>query len=146
MVTSEALKPAPQPRRVTILGSTGSVGRSTLDLHLARDPDAFAVEALTAQRQCRPPGRAGAARCARASPRSPTGPITAPSRRRLAGTGIEVAAGPRGAGRGGRPPADWVMAAIVGAAGLEPTLAAVKRGAIVGARQQGDAWSAPASC
>ena len=48
MVTREALKPAPQPRSVTILGSTGSVGRNTIDI-ISRDPDAYAVEALTAQ-------------------------------------------------------------------------------------------------
>ena len=48
MVTREALKPAPQPRSVTILGSTGSVGRNTIDI-ISRDLAAYSVEALTAQ-------------------------------------------------------------------------------------------------
>ena len=49
----------------------------------------------------------------------------------LAGTGIEVAAGAAALVEAAERPADWVMAGIVGAAGLEPTLAAVRRGGIV---------------
>src|SRR4029453_1048410 len=48
MGTREAPKPAPQPPPVAILGSTGSVGRNTIDI-ISRDPAAYAVEALTAQ-------------------------------------------------------------------------------------------------
>src|SRR5690606_37026662 len=47
MVMTEALRPEPGQRRVTILGSTGSVGRNTIDI-VAREPQAYAVEALTA--------------------------------------------------------------------------------------------------
>ena len=50
----------------------------------------------------------------------------------LAGTGVEVAAGHEALIEAANRPAEWVMAAIVGAAGLEPTLAAVRRGAVVG--------------
>ena len=49
----------------------------------------------------------------------------------LSGTGIEVAAGAEAVVEAAQRPAGWVMAAIVGAAGLEPTLAATRRGAIV---------------
>ena len=49
----------------------------------------------------------------------------------LAGTGIEAAAGADAVVEAARRPADWVIGAITGAAGLEPTLAAVERGATV---------------
>ena len=49
----------------------------------------------------------------------------------LSGEGIEVAAGQDAVIEAAVRPADWVMAAIVGAAGLRPTLAAVRRGAVV---------------
>ena len=117
------------PRRVTILGSTGSVGCSTVDL-IARHPDRFAVEALTA--------RANVAKLAEQAVQLKAKRAViadeaqyAALRDALAGTGI---ASPPASGRWSRRracPADWVMSAIVGAAGLEPTLAAVQRGAIV---------------
>ena len=126
-------------RRITVLGSTGSVGTSTVDL-IRRNADRFAVEALTAHRNV-----ALLAEQARAL-RPRLAVIGEPGRRRqleeaLAGTGIETAAGPDAMVEAASRPADLVMAAIVGAAGLEPTLAAVRRGARRGARQQGDAWS-----
>ncbi|MBP2227224.1 1-deoxy-D-xylulose-5-phosphate reductoisomerase [Azospirillum agricola] len=117
------------PRRVTILGSTGSVGTQTVDL-VARDPERFPVEALTANRNVAllaEQARRLKARLAVVA--DPAG--HAELRERLAGTGIETAAGPRAVAEAAQRPADWVMAAIVGAAGLEPTLAAVRRGAIV---------------
>ena len=49
----------------------------------------------------------------------------------LAGTGIETAAGEAGLIEAAQRPADWVMAAIAGAVGLKPTLAAIERGATV---------------
>ena len=54
-----------------------------------------------------------------------------PLREALAGTGVEAACGPDALCEAARRPAQWVMAAIVGAAGLDPTLAAVRRGAVV---------------
>jgi 1-deoxy-D-xylulose-5-phosphate reductoisomerase len=118
------------PRRVSILGSTGSVGCNTIDL-LLRQPDAFAVEALTANRNVEL--LAEQARALR--PRMVA--IADESRypllkEALAGTGIEVAAGPAAVIEAACRPAEWVMASIVGAAGLEPTMAAVRRGAIIG--------------
>jgi len=118
------------PRRVTILGSTGSVGTQTVDL-VARDPEAYAVEALTANRNVpllAEQAKALNARLAVVADPACYGELKAA----LSGTGIEVAAGPDAVvDAAARGAADWVMAAIVGAAGLEPTLAAVRRGASV---------------
>ena len=121
---------AAEPRSVTILGSTGSIGRSTIDL-LQRHRDSFTVEALTAHsniellaEQARQTGAKMA--------------VTADSSRykdlkdALSGTDISTAAGPEAVEAAAAVPADFVMAGIVGAAGLGPTMAAVKRGAIVG--------------
>lgn len=116
-------------RSVTILGSTGSVGRSTVDL-IARDPDRFTVMALTARNDvARLAEQAKQLRARRAviADESRYGAL----REALAGTGIEAAAGGTAVTEAAGMPADWVMSAIVGAAGLEPTLAAIRRGAIV---------------
>ncbi|ALG72220.1 1-deoxy-D-xylulose 5-phosphate reductoisomerase [Azospirillum thiophilum] len=117
------------PRRVTILGSTGSVGTQTVDL-VARDPDRFPVEALTANRNvdllARQARQLNARLAVVADPASYAG-----LKERLSGTGIEAAAGADAVIAAAERPTDWVMAAIVGAAGLGPTLAAVRRGAIV---------------
>jgi 1-deoxy-D-xylulose-5-phosphate reductoisomerase len=117
-------------RSVSILGSTGSVGCNTVDL-LRRDLEAFRVEALTANHnvellaaQAR---QLGAALAVVAEP-SRYGAL----KEALSGTGIEAAAGAAGLVEAAERPADWVMASIVGAAGLMPTLAAVRRGAIIG--------------
>jgi 1-deoxy-D-xylulose-5-phosphate reductoisomerase len=120
----------PRCRSVTILGSTGSVGCNTVDL-LARQPQAFSVEALTANRNV-----ALLAEQARAlRPRMVAiaeSSLYADLKEALAGLGIEVAAGPSAIIEAASRPAEWVMASIVGAAGLEPTMAAVRRGAIIG--------------
>ena len=117
------------PRSVTILGSTGSVGCNTLDL-IARQPEAFAVEALTANgsavRLAEQARRVGA-KLAVVADETRYQDLKAA----LAGSGIEAAAGAPALTEAAARPADWVMAAIVGAAGLAPTLAAVRRGAIV---------------
>ncbi|HYB08391.1 MAG TPA: 1-deoxy-D-xylulose-5-phosphate reductoisomerase [Alphaproteobacteria bacterium] len=120
----------PAPKRITVLGSTGSVGRNTLDL-VERNPAKFRVEALTAntnvallaEQACR-----HRARLAVIAEESSYGEL----KTALSGTGIEAAAGAASVVEAARRPSDWVMAAIVGAAGLEPTLAAVERGAVVG--------------
>ena len=117
------------PRSVTILGSTGSVGTQTVDL-VARDPERFPVEALTANRNVAL--LAKQARDLKARLAVVADPAAyAELKDLLSGTGIEVAAGAEAVAAAAERPADWVMAAIVGAAGLEPTLAAVRRGAIV---------------
>jgi 1-deoxy-D-xylulose-5-phosphate reductoisomerase len=116
-------------RRVTILGSTGSVGCNTVDL-LLRHPAAFSVEALTAHRNAArlaEQARAVGARFA-AIADAACYPVL---KRALAGTGIETACGSAALVEAAQRPAEWVMAAIVGAAGLAPTLAAIRRGAIV---------------
>ena len=123
-------QPAASPRRVTILGSTGSVGTNTIDL-LERNPDGFEVEALTAHSsvalladQAR---RLGAKRAVIAEDS-----LYADLKDALAGSAVEPAAGKAALVEAADQPADWVMSAIVGSAGLEPTLAAIRRGAVVG--------------
>jgi 1-deoxy-D-xylulose-5-phosphate reductoisomerase len=116
-------------RRVTILGSTGSVGQSTVDL-LLRNPDGFEVEALTANRN--PKRLAEQARAVRARFAAIGDPVYYSAlKEALAGTGIEAACGPEALTEAAQRPAEWVMAGIVGAAGLAPTLAAIRRGVIV---------------
>lgn len=114
-------------RTVTLLGSTGSVGRSTVALLEAAPEGAFAVEALVA-------GRDAAALAEQARRLQPRIAVLAEEaalpalRDALTGTGIATAAGPAAVLEAASRPADWTMAAIVGAAGLHPTLAALARG------------------
>jgi 1-deoxy-D-xylulose-5-phosphate reductoisomerase len=118
------------PRRsVTILGATGSVGRSTLDL-IALAPERYRVEALTAYSDAEGLAAAALAHGARlAVIGDPAGYLRL--KEALAGSDVAVAAGSDGLSEAAGRPAEWVMAAIVGAAGLGPTLAAVRRGAMV---------------
>ena len=124
-----APNPNPTPRRVTILGSTGSIGCSTLDL-VERQPESFQVEALTAHRNV----EALVAQALKFRPSvavigDPAGYDSL--KQGLAGSGIEAAAGTAAIDEAAARPSDLVMAGIVGAAGLAPTLAAVRRGACV---------------
>jgi 1-deoxy-D-xylulose-5-phosphate reductoisomerase len=117
-------------KRVTILGSTGSVGRNTVEL-VAADRARFAVEALVANRNVAllaEQARALGARRAVVADESALGDLRAA----LAGSGIEAAGGAAAVVEAADMPADIVMAAIVGAAGLAPTLAAIRRGATIG--------------
>ena len=117
-------------RSVTILGSTGSVGRNTLDL-IERHPGAYAVEALTANRNVAELAeQARRLRAKRAVIADET--LYAELKDALGGSDVEAAAGPGAVVEAADQPADWVMSAIVGAAGLEATLAAVRRGAVIG--------------
>jgi 1-deoxy-D-xylulose-5-phosphate reductoisomerase len=116
-------------RTVSILGSTGSVGRSTVDL-ISRNGDAYQVEALAAGRDW----KGLAAQALALKPRFVAIADTTHHQElsdALAGTGIEVASGAQSVIEAAERPADWVMAAIVGAAGLRSTIAAVRRGAMV---------------
>ena len=118
-----------RPRSVTILGSTGSVGQSTADL-IERDPECYRVEALVAGNSV--DALAQQARRLRAG----LAVVANPQRYHalkdaLAGTAIEVAAGPEAVIEAASRPAEWVMAAVVGFAGLESTLVAARRGAMV---------------
>ena len=122
-------KAATAPRSVTILGATGSVGSNTIDL-IRRNPSDFRVEAITGGRNV----ALLAEQALLLRPRFVA--IADPEaygvlKKLLAGSGIEVAAGPESIIAAAERPADWVMASIVGAAGLAPTLTAVRRGGIV---------------
>jgi 1-deoxy-D-xylulose-5-phosphate reductoisomerase len=118
-----------RPRRITILGATGSIGRSTLAL-VAEAPELYRVEAVTACRRAdvlAEIARRSGARLAVVADPAWYGTL----KELLSGSGIEVAAGEGAVAEAARRPAEWVMAGIVGAAGLAPTLAAVRRGAMV---------------
>ena len=120
---------AGRPRRVSILGSTGSIGQSTVDL-LLRNRDAFTVEALTAHHNTALLAEQAKALDARFA--AVADPADYPAlKEALSGCGIEVACGRGALVEAAERPADWVMAGIVGAAGLEPTLAAIRQGRIV---------------
>lgn len=117
------------PRKITVLGATGSIGVNTLDvLSQLGGPDAFDIVALTGNGNIDLLARQ--AKTFRADLA-----VTADEARyqdlkdALAGTGIEVAAGRSGLAEAAERDAGWVMAAIVGTAGLAPTLAAARRGA-----------------
>ena len=118
-----------QRRRVTLLGATGSIGQSTLDL-IERNEGAFEVEALTANTSVETLARAARKVRAKLAVVAAADSYQA-LKEALAGSGIEAAAGPEAVVQAAERPAEVVVAAIVGAAGLAPTLAAVLRGATV---------------
>jgi len=127
MPTAKRAKPKLAVRSVTILGATGSIGSSTVDL-LKRQPGRFSVEALTAHKNgvaLAQLARELGARFAAVADPSAYNELKS----ELSGTGIEVAAGTDAVVEAARRPADWVIGAITGAAGLEPALAAIERGA-----------------
>jgi 1-deoxy-D-xylulose-5-phosphate reductoisomerase len=127
--TLARFEPAAVPRTVTLLGATGSIGSSTIDL-LRREPVRYQVEAVTAHRNAAALARLarelGARFAAVADPAA-----YHDLKDGLAGSGIEVGAGGAALVEAAQRPASWVMAAITGAASLEPTLAAAARGATV---------------
>ncbi|OWU83577.1 1-deoxy-D-xylulose 5-phosphate reductoisomerase [Oceanicola sp. 22II-s10i] len=114
-------------RRVSIFGATGSVGQSTIDL-IARAPEAYEVVALTG-------GRNVARLAADARRLNARFAVTAHDeclndlRAALDGTQIRAGAGQGALKEAAAMPADWVMSAIVGAAGLLPGLIALEQGA-----------------
>ncbi|WP_050402428.1 1-deoxy-D-xylulose-5-phosphate reductoisomerase [Bradyrhizobium embrapense] len=116
-------------RTVTVLGATGSIGDSTMDL-LRGARDRYRVEALTANSNVEGLAKLakefGARFAAIADPAK-----LSELKDALAGTRIECGAGESAIIEAAARPADWVMAAVSGAAGLKPALAAVDRGATV---------------
>jgi 1-deoxy-D-xylulose-5-phosphate reductoisomerase len=114
-------------RRVSVFGATGSIGQNTLDL-IARDRPSYQVVALTGGRNIAQLARDAIALDAQLA-------VTAHDellddlRAALAGTGVEAAAGQHALTEAAARPADWVMSAIIGAAGLAPGLAALEQGA-----------------
>ncbi|MBI4366126.1 MAG: 1-deoxy-D-xylulose-5-phosphate reductoisomerase, partial [Deltaproteobacteria bacterium] len=116
-------------RSITILGATGSVGASTIDL-IKRNLARFRIEAISARRNA-----AALAKIAR-EVGARFAVVADPACYRelkdaLAGSGVEAAAGEDALIEAAQRPADWVMAAISGSIGLKPTLAAIERGATV---------------
>ncbi len=116
-------------RSVTVLGSTGSVGTSTIDL-LAAHHEGFRVRALVGGRNAKllaeQARRLGAERAVIHDSAGYRELAEA-----LAGSGIEVASGAAAVAEAAALPADWTMAAITGAAGLPATLAAIRRGGAI---------------
>ncbi len=114
-------------RRISVLGATGSIGVNTLDL-IAGNPNEFKVVALTGGRNTDLLARQARALGAEVAVTAHADEYRA-LKAALAGSGVEVAAGPDALIEAARRPADWVMSAIVGAAGLPPGLAALEQGA-----------------
>lgn len=116
-------------KRISILGATGSVGTSTLDL-IERGSDAFEVVALTAN--CDVEGLAAAALRVKAKLAVVADETCLPAlREALAGSDVKAAGGTGAVCEAARSGADWTMAAIVGTAGLKPVMAALEGGGTV---------------
>ena len=113
-------------RRISILGATGSIGQSTIDL-IRRDKQSYDVVALTGGRNIEQLARdaveLGAKLAVTCDPA-----LYGSLRDRLAGTGIEAAAGDAAVVEAASRPTDWIMSAIVGAAGLLPGMEAIRQG------------------
>ncbi len=118
--------PFAEPRRLSILGATGTIGLNTLDL-IARNRDAFDVVALTANSNAdklAALARQFDAEVAVVADEAAYGALKAA----LAGSGVEAAAGEAAMIEAALRPVDWTMGAIVGAAGLRPTMSALSQG------------------
>ncbi|RLQ88990.1 1-deoxy-D-xylulose-5-phosphate reductoisomerase [Notoacmeibacter ruber] len=117
-------------RSITVLGATGSIGVSTLDVLTHLGPEAFRVEALTGASNIAllaEQARRVGARLAVTADESRYGEL----KDALSGTGIEVAAGRTALIEAASRPVDVTMAAIVGIAGLAPTLTAIRHGGVI---------------
>jgi 1-deoxy-D-xylulose-5-phosphate reductoisomerase len=121
-----ARAPAVAPLKLSVLGATGSIGASTLDL-VQRHPERFEIVALTAQCNARRLAELAILHRAKLAVIGDEA-YYAELKSLLAGTGIRAAAGAAAVEAAAREPADCVMAAIVGAAGLRPTFAAAEQG------------------
>ena len=114
-------------RKISIFGATGSIGQNTIDL-IAREPGAYDVVALTGGRniaRLAEDARRLGAEVAVTAHEALLGDL----KEALAGSGIEAAAGAGAIEEAATRQADWVMSAIVGAAGLVPGLRALEQGA-----------------
>ncbi|MBY0355701.1 MAG: 1-deoxy-D-xylulose-5-phosphate reductoisomerase [Rickettsiales bacterium] len=118
-----------QPRTITVLGATGSVGSTTLSL-VRQHRSLYAIEALTAQDNVE-------ALIALALEFAPSFvAIGNPAhharlKEALAGTSIATGSGPQSLLDAAARPADWTIASIIGIAGLRPTLEAIRRGGVI---------------
>jgi len=133
--TTSAPKLAPtlarltETRSVSVLGSTGSIGCNTVDL-LMRNPGAFCVEALTANRNVRLLAEQAIKLNAKMAVIADE-TLYVELKKLLSGTNIEVAGGEQAVSEAASRPSDVLVAAIVGTAGLNPTLEGARRGALV---------------
>ncbi len=116
-------------RRVSVLGATGTIGLNTCEL-LALNPDRFQTVALTANRNAEKLAELAVALKAEYAALADER-LEGELRQRLEGTGIECSAGPQALIEAASRPAGLIMASIVGAAGLAPTLAALRQGTII---------------
>lgn len=116
-----------KPRRISIFGATGSIGQSTIDL-IARDPGAYDVVALSGGHNIAQLARDAIRLKADIAVTAHEGHLPA-LKDALSGSGVTAAAGAGAIEDAARRPADWVMSAIVGAAGLLPGLRALEAGA-----------------
>lgn len=116
-------------RRISIFGATGSVGANGVDL-IRRDPQSYQVVALTGGRNIA--RLAQMARDLRAQIAVTAHPeLLDDLRTALAGTDVQAAAGEAALIEAAHRPADWILSAIVGAAGLAPGLAALSQGCVL---------------
>jgi 1-deoxy-D-xylulose-5-phosphate reductoisomerase len=118
-----------KPRKVTVLGATGSIGESTLDL-IGRTPGRFEVVALTAGSNAEKLAELAIRHKAQHAAIADVSRY-ARLKELLEGTGIEISAGEDAVCQAAQIGADWIMAAVVGAAGLRPTFAAATQGSCV---------------
>ena len=120
---------ASSEQSISVLGVTGSIGASTVDL-LRRNPVRYRIEAVSAHRNAAALAKIAQelnARFAAIGDPKHYGEL----KEALSGTGIAAGAGEEALLEAAQRPADWVMAAITGASGLKPTMAAVERGATI---------------
>lgn len=117
-------------RRISIFGATGSVGANGVDLIRRAGPDAYHTVALTGGRNIA--RLAQMARELRAEIAVTAHPdLFGDLRDALAGSGVQAAAGPDALVEAAGRPADWILSAIVGAAGLAPGLTALAQGGVL---------------
>lgn len=114
------------PKTITLLGATGSVGDSVLSV-LSAQPNRFKLHAVVAKNSAAKLARIAISAGAKTAVLAEVGELSA-LRSALAGTGIQCAAGPEAVEAVATDPVDLVVAAIVGAAGIRPTWAALKAG------------------
>ena len=115
-------------RSLSIFGVTGSIGAQTVDLVRRAEPGTYRVVAVTGGRNIAALADVARDLAAEVAVCANPGDLLG-LRERLAGSGVAVAAGPEAIAEAADRPADWVMSAIVGAAGLVPGFRALRHGA-----------------
>ncbi|MEQ6203814.1 1-deoxy-D-xylulose-5-phosphate reductoisomerase [Sulfitobacter sp. HNIBRBA2951] len=113
-------------RRVSIFGATGSIGQNTIDL-IARAPEEYEVVALTGASNIKQLAADAIALKAQVAVTADAA-LLPDLRDALQGSGVEAAAGAQAITEAASRPADWIMSAIVGAAGLAPGMEALRQG------------------